>query len=360
MRDFREAVASFDVAAWLRIFTDVRPSGFDNVSVSPCPICGSAERKFYVNTGGRERNGLYQGHCCHQEGNLVKLVSIVENLSEIEARGLIRAESGERMFVPQAEAVAPVERGRALCLPAPHWPANPAMSIMDKGELRTLADRLLDQATIERYQIVVTGGSGTTYNGRPRRDLDARVVFPVLDPQGQLLSWLARDLTGQAANKYVFPGGAAATDTFFGFTRGIDGLIIVVEGVFQKIAWDRLGPEFHRRTVASFGKKLTHAQIELLLAAPAPSIVLAWDLDAIPQMCQYALQLRGRKKVFFMPPLEPVSGKARDHDEATPAELLELSRGVVEATPELIINLSVRAAMGEFKPKARAKALALS
>ena len=349
MQDFREVLASFDVAAWLSVHCNLRPSGFDNAMVNPCPLCGSNKGKFYINVGDGPKRGSWLSHCCHDEGGPLKLVMAVEQLSEIEARALIRLEAAERPLFVQAQL--PQEAPKPLCdaLPEPSWPAVESMSIMVGRQRRLLSDRLLTQPVIDRWGLKVTG-SETTYGGERRWDLDHRLVLPVLDQDGQLLSWQARDLTGSKSKKYVFPANAAATNTLLGWQRGVTGslgFLLIVEGFFHKVAWDRLGGAMAAATVASFGKKLTHAQIELLIASPAKDVLLGWDLDAIPEMCALAVKLYGRKRVWFVPSL----ADGRDHDQATPDELLQLMAGRQQATPALIAQLSAMAAMGHFRAK---------
>jgi hypothetical protein len=365
MQPFHEAVAAFDVEGWLNLHADARTSGVDNLALNPCPICGSTKKKFYVNVGTSERRGRWLAHCCHDQGDIVRLVMAVEGFSDsVEARAYIRYHAGERPWLtaPQAAPQAALAlQAAAMALPEPSWPAEPGMRIVHRQQAIPLTERLLDAAAIARYGVRVTGDA-TTHAGQRRRDLDHRLVFPIHGPDGSLLTWQARDLTGASPKKYVFPSGAAATDTFYGWKAGEtgeDGWVLVVEGIFHKLAWDRLGDAFARNTVASFGKKLTESQVRLLTGSRAKLVMLAWDHDAIPQMCQHATRLYGRRRVLFVPPLAlDAAGKDRDHDEATPDELLALLAARQEATPALVAQLAAAAALGQFRKPAGSLPLA--
>lgn len=352
MSDIVDAIEAFDIEGWLSLHGNCRSSGIDNATVNPCPVCGSTKRKFYINVGNGPQRGRWLSHCCHDQGNLVRLVQTVEGFAEsIEARVFIRYHAAEAPARPVQGRDAAQAPQLAMSLPEPLYGAESGASIIHRGKAITLADRLLTDEVIRRYGIKVTGAE-TLFRGERRRDLDHRLVIPILAPDGALLAWQARDLTGRSAKKYVFPSGASATNTFFGWRQdetGSSGWVLIVEGVFQKLAWDRLGVGFTRNTVASFGKKLTERQVDLLVSQPGlKKVYLAWDLDAVPQMCQHAVRLYGRKKVFFVPP--PASGL--DHDEVEPGELVSLMGAAIEATPGQIALLSARAAMGHFTKRA--------
>ena len=104
MQPFHEAVAAFDIEGWLNLHADTRASGVDNLALNPCPICGSTKRKFYVNVGAGERRGRWLAHCCHDQGDLVRLVMAIEGFGDsVEARAYIRYHAGESRTILNVE-----------------------------------------------------------------------------------------------------------------------------------------------------------------------------------------------------------------------------------------------------------------
>lgn len=314
----------------------------------PCPVCGDRRGKFYVNVAGGEHNGSFNSYCCHDSGNLVKLAKLVEGFgTDDEAIQFIYAQvEGEDELIPVlpsqpmpagvelaggAPALVPTLATLVMALPEPLYTATPATPYAGGGAT-CLGDRGVDQYIIDRHQLRVT--TFPTFYHDPhnpdreprRKDLDNRLIVPSFTPDGSaLLSWQARDMTGTANRKYVFPAGDRSTEGLYGFheylARGGDTLI-VVEGVFHKWAWDQLGrhlgiPAIEFGTVASYGKKLTKPQEELIMATPKiKRLVLAWDFDAAVAVTKVAGRVSGRKELAVMLP----HASGRDHDELTLTE----------------------------------------
>ena len=355
---FSDLVEAFDFHDYLEKFGTIRRSGPTNVVVSTCPLCGDNRWKFYANTSNAKGNGTWNSYCCHDQGGLVKLIAAAEGISRYEAMDLIRAavEGEEEKIVPLIEATAPVEAPaspvEAVSLPttpvpSPIYSAAPETPCMMKGELRTLGDRGVSQYIIDRHHLR-TLGIGTIYGtddfGLParRKDLDNRLLVPIYGPDGELLSWQARDLFDVQKRKYVFPAGDRSSDTFYGWpdAKALD-TVLIVEGVFAKWAWDTMGhelrnPAAERFAIASFGKKLSAAQEALLVASPVKRVILGWDLDAASQIAKIAMRLNGRKEILVM----PAHPSGRDHDELTLAERVELLGSAKPVTMELLVRLA--------------------
>lgn len=328
-------IVPFDVEGYVGRHGTVKRSNKRNVMVVPCLICGDTRRnKFYIDTSGGETNGLWNSYCCHDNGNLVDLVVKAEGMSsKAEAISLIKAEvdgTDDLRLIPLIDASVPAPAAAPTAptfdLPKPFWPASPDTQIAFKGAAIPLRDRGVDEYIIARHQLQETGFMAE-WNGRPRYDLAKRLVIPVVDHDdlSRLLSWQARDLTGMAERKYLFPTDDKTSQTLYGIhqARGLSTLTIV-EGVFHKWAIDRLGrdmgrPEIENMAVASFGKKLSKAQIDLLLRSGVKRVILAWDLDAAPQIHKAAQLLNGKVELRIALP----SRDGRDLDELSKIELME-------------------------------------
>ncbi len=117
---------------------------------------------------------------------------------------------------------------------------------------------------------VVDNGCGVCTVGKYM----CRLVFPVYF-EGQLVSFVAGDLTGQAEKKYV-----NAQNDINNFLYGWDKIdstcstLILVEGVLDQ--W-RCG----YNTLCTFGTSLTDKQRKLLIDSKVSNLVFCWDSDAV-------------------------------------------------------------------------------
>lgn len=138
-----------------------------------------------------------------------------------------------------------------------------------------------------------------------------RVLVPVTI-QGKTVTFSARDITGKKAKKYLFPAGSKPGNYLFNFDSIRGGFIIVVEGVFDALHLQKIGLP----AVASFGKKITKRQQELLESFSR--IVLMFDSDALEEISKYAGTLRGRSRAVLL-----AHGDPTDYSEG---EILKMLR----------------------------------
>lgn len=345
---FGDRLRAFDIEDYLSRYGRVVKSGADHRSMAKCPLCGDSHRKFYVNIG--KRRGTWNSYCCHKSGGVIELVCEIEGITRREAvamildgqdeNGLIGVDPNEFISGPmqQRELAPDLET-----LPGPYALATPEMPCMIKGRPGTLRQRGCDEYIISRHGLVVTGGM-TFYRGKHRPDLNCRLVWSVRGPGGAALGWQARDLSGTAEAKYLFPTGNRVTEWFYGLQDFAGDTLLIVEGCFHKWAWDRLGratgrPLFERFSAASFGKKLTEEQIKLLIAAEnIKNVIFGWDLDAGEAVAKYGAELKGYKKVYVMPSMPD----SRDHDELSHQEMIHILSSCAELTDELAVKLTVQ------------------
>lgn len=353
----RDYVQVFDVDDYLSSTSRVRASNKRNLMVTPCPVCGETKpHKFYVRAEiGSEHNGRWNSYCCHNAGDLVSLVYNAEGYaSKAEAVAHIKAvvDGDDDGVIPLIETVkanaADAEELLPCSFPVDLFEASPEMIFVRDGNAHSLRSRGVDEYIITRHMLRVTGNQ-TTYEGKWRPDLNNRLIIPVLKT-GQTLEWLSwqgRDLTGMAERKYVFPTNDKSSRTLYGYEQAKTmPMMIVVEGAFHKWAFDSLGKRLGNQliencAVASFGKKLSPEQEELIVNSTAEKVVLAWDLDAAPQIHRIAQRLHGRKQVYVM----EASQDGRDHDELTDVELLTLMANIKPYTYQLAVEMNARLAL---------------
>ena len=114
-----------------------------------------------------------------------------------------------------------------------------------------------------------------------------RIVFPIHNPQGQVVAFTARTMNPNESSKYI-----NSTETplytkgnlLYNYHRAIKNVkqqkeIIIVEGVMDVIALDRVNIE---NVVATLGTACTKEQISLMQNA-SNNVVLCYDSDAAGQ-----------------------------------------------------------------------------
>jgi hypothetical protein len=140
---------------------------------------------------------------------------------------------------------------------------------------RYLIDRGLTRATAAECQI------GACLSGR----YAGRVIVPVLDVERETwLGFVARDYTGQAERKYLYPSGMVRNLwNHRALLQKTTEPVYVVEGVFDAIA-------HYPHAVAVLGKP-TNEQFSALAAACRP-VVVVLDGDAWEEGWALAMRLR--------------------------------------------------------------------
>jgi hypothetical protein len=112
----------------------------------------------------------------------------------------------------------------------------------------------------------------------------ARIIVPCFY-DGDLVTFVARDLFGTSDRKYLNPQGNKQSDFLYNLDNVQGSRVVLTEGVFDAISVARdVG------AVASFGKSLSARQIDLLNRFK--SVVFYWDVDAYPQAEKYSERIQ--------------------------------------------------------------------
>ena len=144
-----------------------------------------------------------------------------------------------------------------------------------------LYDRGLSEFQIKKYDIRYC------YTGR----YSGRVVVPCYY-QESIVTFVARDITNYAHQKYLNPTANKQGDFLFNYDGVLGERVIVTEGVFDAMA---IGDD----AVASFGKSLSQRQLNLLNVFS--EVIFYWDDDAYEQVERYAKKINGVVKTVLHP-----------------------------------------------------------
>lgn len=269
-----------------------------------CPFCGEGGGKTYVNA----QTGL--GNCfhgsCGAKFNKRKLIGQIAGLSGRVLDDHIVAVAQEFGWLPP--------RKRPQIKPGPLQLPDNMVSLPYQGRsLAYLLKRGVSDASCEAFALgyVHEGAWRYTLSDGMTRSVNysRRVIIPILDLDGTLVSFQGRDTTGRQEPKYLFPAGyAVAGRHLYNANRFQDGRhthLIVGEGAFDAIAIDQAlqgDPGcVSMLAVATFGMHLSSgddSQIGRFLKLKERglrTVTLMWDGEgrALAQAVKSGLQLVG-------------------------------------------------------------------
>lgn len=273
------------------------------LNLDDCPACGEGGRKTYINAE------LGLGNCFHGacgfRFNKFKLIQKVCGLGGADLDAHITAVAEEQGWMPK-KARKEITRG-ALELPSKLRP------IPEAGRhLRYLAERGTTEDSALFFQLSYCHGGWwgyNTYEAQRWVSYDKRVIIPIADLAGTLVSFQGRDITGTRSPKYLFPTGFAVAGSHLyngqNFIDGIHAHAIVGEGAFDAIAIHQ-ALQGHSSCnamigLATFGMHLSSgpdgqlAKFIALKERGLKTVTMMWDSEkaAMIQAVKMGLQLIG-------------------------------------------------------------------
>lgn len=261
------AIRHFDVEEFLsNAGVDVEQHGTQ--LSGECPLCHHYRTSFYINPDTK----WWKCHMCGEGGGLLKLVS--EVLDEPYDDAFERVLEGNAWAdFDQPEEEEEDEEPVVIQLP-PEFELLKKRTLGTRRFWRYAESRGIDKALAKRYKV------GFCRTG----DYRGRLIIPVYR-LGVLEMFVARDITNNALIKVRTPDGNNQHEQLFNLEQ-VWGrkMVVVVEGVFDALAM----PD---KAVATFGKKMSRRQAELLQQAGVETVVFCWDNDALSDQARYAATL---------------------------------------------------------------------
>lgn len=267
------------------------------LNVQTCPCCGNSSYKVYINA----ENGL--GNCfsgdCEQKFNRYKFIAAYLALPHRDVVTHIKACAAEMGWrAPRKKAIAVNLVTRELKMPdsiaLPHNGRN----------LKYLDNRNITGDIATYFDLRFSHHGKFNYiddAGRPRsQDYANRVLIPIFDLDGDIVSFQGRDITGTADQKYLFPPGFSSTGTHLFNGHNAVGVeqIVIGEGVFDvaaiKIALDADVSLRDVVPVGSFGKHLSFgsdaSQVGKIMQLKAKGLkVVTMMFDGEPKAIEAAI-----------------------------------------------------------------------
>lgn len=272
-RSLGEVLERLDIGAYLDRegieYRETHGSSGAQYNLRECPCCGTAKWKVFLNV----ETGL--GNCfsgsCNAHFNkftFIRAHSGLDNSKTAAHIFQVAKEMGWRP--PRKSTVAVTMSSKAIKLPY-------SLELPINGRnLAYLENRgiTLDIAKYFHLRFCMKGllSYEDQYGNTKFQDFSKRIIIPVFDLDGQLVSFQARDITGTAEKKYLFPNGFASTGVhlFNGHNVHNTTRIVVGEGVFDvaatKIALDGDADLRDVVPVGTFGKHLSYGSEQSQLA----------------------------------------------------------------------------------------------
>ncbi|HEV2363936.1 MAG TPA: DNA primase [Caulobacteraceae bacterium] len=274
------------------------------------PFTKERTPSFFVN----DDKGFFHDFSSGKHGDLITFLQETERLSFVEAVERLAAEAGVPLPAPDPTAEAQSKRRQGLA----DW--LEAAASWFEAELRRpvgaearayLARRALPESAWARFRLGYAPGARTALKdylvakgARPAELVEAglliapedggapydrfrnRIIFPIGDQRGRVVSFGGRALDPEARAKYLNGPDTALFDKgrlLYGYhlarpmlvSAGESGALTIVEGYMDVIAAQGAGVP----AVAPLGTSLTEAQMELAWRVD-PEPVVAFDADA--------------------------------------------------------------------------------
>jgi hypothetical protein len=159
------------------------------------------------------------------------------------------------------------------------------------------------------------------------------VVFPVRK-DGMLVGWQCRLIEPKGNLRMVSSEGLPKAQILFNLdnTNGFNN-IVLTEGPFDCVKADQT--EIGFAAVASFGKGISEAQIEMLLNSQAENIYLGLDRDAVREVEMLSAKMCSKKNVFRVLPPDHRKDLGECTDAEVQAALMSAERCYREKTARL-------------------------
>lgn len=249
----------------LRGFPGFKQANIPEVRIN-CIACGDIGSHLYFNTE------LRIGNCkkCNYSPNLAKLISDFEGISLDEAYrriGIGIAAKPQAVEEPSFEYVE-IQFPRHFVFldqPSERHPQRIVNYMLRRG---------INWETSRKYELGYCLGGEFMW----------RLIVPIR-MFGKLVCFQCRDITGISERKYKNPTGSEFSRYIFNYDRAKqfdEG--VIVEGVFDSIA-------VGENCVATFGKKISEAQKQLILRSGWQRVSIMFDADATKEDIKYVNDL---------------------------------------------------------------------
>lgn len=266
------------------------------LNIKTCPRCHGDKWKVFLSAETGLGN-CFHGDCTGQPGFNLYTFARHTLGSPSAAYKAMEAVKGSQAFTCKRTEEIKIDKLGKVVLPESYGLPNSGLYERTAGVPSYLHARGFDEKTAEHFQWRYCDQGSFAYNdyqGKPMSQrYDKRVIIPIHNLAGELVTFQGRDITGTAERKYLFPPGLPGSGRLIYNAHRAVGVkaIIICEGVFDVAAtWQYLqtvkGDPFFRKFVVtgSFGKALSLTGMDCQLMALSylkqrglEEVVMMWD-----------------------------------------------------------------------------------
>lgn len=274
--------------------------------ICDCPFCGK-EQHFYISKSTQ----LWDCKKCGESGNIYKLLKFLDKTFLLAGKTIEDKPELKSIREAKTDDFSPSNDAEGK-LPVISMPVG-CKAVYD-GYMR---QRGMSKREAEYYGMMKT---------RLLKKYENYLLMPVRE-DGEVRGWVGRyeaKKVPMGVLRYKNSLGVNFASLLYGYdeiTAGKTDSVILVEGIFDKIAVDRylrLREQEVVKCVATFGKKISEVQIGKLVSKGVKRVILAYDFDAIKDVKRIGVELR---QWFFV---SVVYTTKKDIDECTEEEALEV------------------------------------
>lgn len=359
--ELQEALDMLDMGHFLEHegieYREKTGSSGDQYNLHYCPACGDSKWRVWMN----QETGL--GNCFHGDCHVKtfnKYSFIREHLNNPPAKDVVtyvKRISADMGWKPKRKVKTPV----VTVLKETELPTN-CINLPDVNgnNLTYLEERGIDGKLAKEFRLMYCENGWFFYASsireREQQFYGKRVVIPVFDLHGQMVTFQGRDITDKSPRKYLFPPGLPSSGRYLYGGHLVKGKaeLVIGEGVFDAIALTaafRTDPDLAEvGAVATFGMHLSDdgadGQVSYFMTLKRlglKRVTFFWDSEkrAIKNAMEAAEKLSKlglTARVAILPPDQDPNESSSDqiiysyynaHDVKAPAGRRELLRKVL-------------------------------
>ena len=323
-------------------YRETSGSSGDQLNVKECPNCGDSNWKVYLNA----ETGYGVCFKCDTTYNIWTFMCDVLGTADKKVVGKFFSQiAGDTGFKPKKVAKVHVD----VEVPEAVFPLSFSLPYSSGRNIDYLQDRGISGEYAARFKLRHCMMGHHTYqkDGKEvRQKFDDRIIIPVLDLDGELVSFQGRDITGDSDRKYLFPAQLPATGRFLYNGHEAKALrakeVIMCEGAFDviptAIAIDQFDEMRGVVPIGSFGKHLStgavdrpgqlEALYQLKQKAALKKVTIMWDGE--PNALRSALDAAGQIKALGIEVSIALLPPGKDPNEV---DAYEIYRAWKDATP---------------------------
>jgi DNA primase len=320
----------------------------EQFNVRECPVCGASKWKVYLNADTGLGN-CFSGSCQATFNKFSFIKAHIGAGGPREVEDHLKSLARELGWRPKRKIEYAVQEETACKLPA-----SIELPTEDGQNLLYLEKRGFD-AEIARYFHLRYCHEGFHVYKKPDgtngvQNFSGRVIIPVYDLDGDLVTYQGRDVTGDSEKKYLFPSALPGTGRFIynGHNANHARRIVIAEGAFDvaavKRALDQAEDLRDVVPVGTFGKHLSasssgndqYGRFMRLAQTGLQEAVIMWDGEAkVIKDAIKAGELLMRVGIAIRIALLPPGKDPADVDVAT---VQRCYREAVPLTPRQIVK----------------------